>query len=349
MASITLAELAQNLGLALNEAGHKASELQVVGLATLASAGQGQLSFLSNPKYASQLPRSNASAFIVTPEIGEQLDKPCLLSESPYLAYAHASQLFAGLRVVNTDESALTGVHPSAVISAEACIGDHVRIGPHAVIESGVVIGSHCSIGAGVSIGANAVLGDYCRLNANVVLYDSVHIGDRVTIHSGSVIGADGFGYAFDGQKSVKIAQLGSVFIGSDVEIGAGTTIDRGALDDTRIGNGVKIDNQVQIGHNCTVGDHTVICGCTALAGSTHVGRYCLIGGGVGITGHLSIVDKVSISAMSMVSKSIDKPGVYASGALVQESTQWRRNAVALTKLAGLSKTVRQIEKRLTE
>lgn len=323
--------------------------MQIVGLATLTSAGSGQLGFLSNPKYFSQLADSAASAFIVSPEIGSQLDRPCLLTDSPYLAYAHASQLFARLMSEAAGDEVSTGIHPTAVVSAEAIIGDGVRIEAHAVVESGAVIGSRCAIGAGVSIGRGVVMGDDCRLYPNVVLYKAVQLGERVTIHSGTVIGADGFGFAFDGQKSVKIAQLGSVQIGSDVEIGAGTTIDRGALDDTRIGNGVKIDNQVQIGHNCTVGDHTVICGCTALAGSTHVGRYCLIGGGVGITGHLTIGDRVNISAMSMVSKSIDKPGVYASGSLVQESTQWRRNAVALTKLAGLSRTVRQIEKRLAE
>lgn len=349
MAAITLAELAQELGLALNDPGREAADLSISSLATLANAGQGQLAFLSNPKYFSQLADSTASAFIVSPDIGRQFDKPCLLAETPYLAYAHASQLFARLQAELPLDRMGAGIHPSAVISAGAIIGEGVAIGPHAVIASGAVIGAHCSIGAGVSIGSNTVLGENCRLYANVVIYHGVRIGDRVTVHAGSVIGADGFGFAFDGEKSVKIAQLGSVQIGSDVEIGAGTTIDRGALDDTLIGDGVKIDNQVQIGHNCTVGDHTVICGCTALAGSSHIGRYCLIGGGVGITGHLTIVDRVSISAMSMVSKSIDKAGVYASGALVQESAQWRRNAVALTKLAGLSKTVRQIEKRLSE
>lgn len=348
MASVTLGELSQLLQVPLNAAGEKVQGLHIAGLATLASAVPGELSFLSNPRYTSQLTTSRASAFIVHPDTTGCAERPCLLSKAPYVTFAYASQFFARQRA---EEQADMGetllIHPSAEISSQAMLGKRVRVGPHAVVEAGAVIGAATVIGAGCYVGRGVSIGQDCMLYPNVTLYHGVSLKDRGILHAGVVIGADGFGFAFDGEKSVKIAQLGTVKLGSDVEVGAGTTIDRGALDDTLIGDGVKIDNQVQIGHNCIVGDHTVICGCTALAGSTTIGRYCMIGGGVGITGHLSITDRVSISAMSMVTRSIEKPGVYSSGTLLQESGQWRRNAITLSRLSALSQTVRNIDKRV--
>ena len=338
MVSVTLGELSQLLQVPLNAAGEKVRGLHIAGLATLASAVPGQLSFLSNPRYTSQLMTSRASAFIVHPDTAGCAELPCLLSKAPYAGQqtqAHA------------DRDDLPLIHASADVSSQAILAEDVRVGAHAVIEAGAVIGAATTIGAGCYVGRGVSIGKDCILHPNVTLYHGVSLKDRGILHSGTVIGADGFGFAFDGEKSVKIAQLGTVRLGCDVEVGAGTTIDRGALDDTLIGDGVKIDNQVQIGHNCVVGDHTVICGCTALAGSTTVGRYCMIGGGVGITGHLSISDRVSISAMSMVTRSIEKPGVYSSGTLLQESGQWRRNAITLSRLSELSQTVRNIEKRV--
>lgn len=371
----TLTDLATQLNVSLNPAAEAASETRIYGLATLASAAEGQLSFVSNPRYVSQLSSSAGSAFIVPASLGQAESRPCLLSENPYVTYALASQLFAALqermagRLDDGDSeagklsattsgaiSAGTGsgtakmstfVHPSATIAEGVSLAAGVRIGPNAVIDSGVSIGEGTVIGAGVVIGRDCQIGRECRLQPNVTLYHEVHLGDRVLLHAAVVLGADGFGFAFDGSKSVKIAQLGRVMLGDDVEVGAGSTIDRGALDDTTIGCGVKIDNQVQIGHNCVVGDHTVICGCTALAGSTRIGRYCVIGGAVGITGHLSICDKVSVSAMSMVTQSITEPGVYSSGTLLQESRQWKKNVLTLNKLSSLSRTVRNLEKRL--
>jgi UDP-3-O-[3-hydroxymyristoyl] glucosamine N-acyltransferase len=182
-------------------------------------------------------------------------------------------------------------------------------------------------------------------LYPNVTVYHDVAIGDAVVLHSSVVIGADGFGFAFDGRRSVKIAQLGGVRIGNDVEIGAGSTVDRGALDDTIIEQGVKIDNQVQIAHNCIVGEHTIICGCSAIAGSTSIGRYCTIGGGVGIIGHLRIADKVMISAMSLVSQSIGESGIYSSGTGLLESKEWKRNIVRFRQLDDMAKRLRELEK----
>lgn len=320
----------------------------IEGLATLKRAGPGHLSFLANPRYARQLASCRASALILHPDVATSADVPCLLSASPYVTYARASQLFAPAPAPDgmAEDPGETAVHASAVVSAGATLGNGVVVGPQAVIESGARIGDGSRIGAGSVVGRGSRLGADVTLYANVTLYHGVSVGDRCIIHAGAVIGADGFGFAFDGQRSVKIAQLGAVSIGNDVEIGAGSCIDRGALDDTVIEDGVKIDNQVQIGHNCVVGAHTVICGCSALAGSTRIGRYCVIGGGVGITGHLSLCDKVTVSAMSMVTQSIDKPGLYSSGTLLQESAQWKRNAVTLGRLSELSRRVKTLEKK---
>lgn len=359
----TLADLATRLGVSLNPAAEAAPETRIYSLATLANAGDGQLSFVSNPRYVSQLASSDGAAFIVPAKLGQTESRPCLLSENPYVTYALASQLFAALgngvdgaasqsgadSATNTETAEGSGavIHASACVADDVTLGQRVMIGPHVVIESGVSIGDGSRLAAGVVVGRGCQIGKECHIQPNVTLYHEVCLGDRVLVHSGVVLGADGFGFAFDGRQSVKIAQLGRVIIGNDVEIGAGSTIDRGALDDTTIGNGVKIDNQVQIGHNCVVGDHTVICGCTALAGSSRIGRYCVIGGAVGITGHLSICDKVQVSAMSMVTQSITEPGVYSSGTLLQETRQWKKNVLTLNKLSGLSRTVRNLEKRL--
>lgn len=341
--SFTLKELSRQLDVPVQ--GDEST--QIDGLATLKRAGPGQLSFLANPRYARQLADCQASALILHPDLASSVTVPCLLSRSPYVTYARASQLFA----LSADSAADKDlpVHASAVVSADARLGNNVSVGAQAVIEAGAVIGAGSRIGPGCVIGRDCRLGDNVTLYANVTLYHGVSLGDRCIVHASAVIGADGFGFAFDGERSVKIAQLGAVSIGADVEVGAGTCIDRGALDDTVIEDGVKIDNQVQIGHNCVVGAHTVICGCSALAGSTRIGRYCVIGGGVGITGHLSICDRVTVSAMSMVSQTIEKPGLYSSGTLLQESSVWKRNAVTLGKLSGLSKRVKKLEQVLPD
>ena len=365
--SFTLGELSQLLGVQISVgpvhtgSGQTAStqlaadiadvrELPINGLATLENAVAGKLSFLSNPRYARQLQHCQASAVIVHPDSAASTTLPCLISDNPYVTYARASQLFASALASRREAStAGPAIHASAVISPLAHTGKDVKIGPHVVVEAGAVIGDGCRIEAGSYIGCDVSIGRDSIIYANVTLYHNVVVGERAVLHAGVVLGADGFGFAFDGARSVKIAQLGSVRIGDDVEIGANSCIDRGALDDTVIGNGVKIDNQVQIGHNCIVGDHSVICGCSALAGSTRLGRYCVIGGGVGITGHLSITDKVTVSAMSMVTQSIDQPGLYSSGTLLQESAQWKRNVVTLGKLNELSRTVRNIERQLQQ
>ncbi len=315
------------------------SSLRVDGLATLKSAVPGKLSFLSNPRYVNQLASCKASAVIIDPELASACQSAQLVSSSPYVTYARASQLFL------KDESAAAGVHPSANVHPSAVLGEHVSIGSHVVVEANAEIGEGAVIGAGSYVGARSRIGKHSRLFPNVTVYHDVSIGERAVVHSSVVLGADGFGFAFDGRQAIKIAQLGGVQIGDDVEIGAGSTIDRGALDDTVIGSGVKIDNQVQIAHNCVIGEHTIICGCSAIAGSTTIGRYCTIGGAVGIIGHLQIADKVMISAMSLVSQSIAEPGLYSSGTGLLESKEWKRNIVRFRQLDDMAKRLRELEK----
>jgi UDP-3-O-[3-hydroxymyristoyl] glucosamine N-acyltransferase len=189
-----------------------------------------------------------------------------------------------------------------------------VEVGPHAVVGGNAAIGGRSVIGAGCFIGAGATIGADTRLHAGVTVYHDCVIGDRVIMHSGVVIGADGFGIAMDEERWVKVPQIGRVVIGNDVEIGANTTVDRGAIDDTVIEEGVKLDNQIQIAHNCVIGAHTVIAGCTGISGSVTVGKHCMIGGGVGLVGHISICDHVTISGFSLITKSITEPGTYTSG-----------------------------------
>jgi len=313
--------------------------LLIDGLATLKSATVGKLSFLSNPRYVHQLTSSLASAVIIDPAFADSCHCAQLLTRNPYVTYAKASQLFAPSRVD------AAGVHESACIHPSVVLGENVSVGPNVVIGASVSIGARTVIGAGCSIGAGSSVGADCILFANVSLYHDVHIANRAVLHSSVVIGADGFGFAFDGKQSIKIAQLGGVRIGDDVEVGAGSTIDRGALDDTIIEHGVKIDNHVQIAHNCVIGEHTIICGCSAIAGSTTIGRYCTIGGGVGVVGHLHIADKVMISAMSLVTHSITDVGVYSSGTGLLESKEWKRNIVRFRQLDDMAKRLKELEK----
>lgn len=332
----TLGDIAERLDLELRGD----SNCQISGLGTLKRAQAGQLSFLSHSSYIDQLADCQASAVILPPDLADRWSGNALLTGAPYVAFAHVSALFAPALERHA------GIHPSASVAADAVLADGVMIAANAVVEAGAYVGKGSVIGAGSVVGPGARLGENCRLQANVTLYREVVLGDRVVIHSATVIGADGFGYAFDGKNSIKIHQLGSVRIGDDVEIGAGTTIDRGAIDDTVIDQGVKIDNQVQIGHNCHIGAHTVICGCTAIAGSATIGKYCVLGGASGVVGHLRIADGVQVSAMSLVDREITEPGVYSSGTGFMKTAQWKRNTVRFRQLDSIARRLKELEKQ---
>ena len=332
-----LGEIASRLGLELIGD----NLCQISGIGTLLNAVAGELSFLSNPSYRGQLEKTEASAVILEEKYAKFSPTNVLISKNPYLSFADATNLFKPKCKKNT------GIHETAVIDRSAIVDSSVSIGPHAVVEANASISRGSVIGPNCFIGEDVVVGENCRLHSNVSLYHGVRLGDSVMIQSGSVIGADGFGFAFDGEKQIKIHQLGSVFLSDNVEIGACTTIDRGTIEDTIIGKGVKIDNQVQIGHNCKIGDHSVICGCVGIAGSVNIGKHCIMGGASGAVGHITISDKVNVSAMSLVSESILEPGIYSSGTWHMKTSDWKRSNIRFKQLDMMNKRVRQLEKNL--
>ncbi|MCB1569967.1 MAG: UDP-3-O-(3-hydroxymyristoyl)glucosamine N-acyltransferase, partial [Xanthomonadales bacterium] len=307
------------------------------GVSTLASAGPDQLGFLANPRYRSQLATTAAGAVIVGPQDAGEIDgrkTPALVADEPYVAFARVASLF------ESRSAPAAGIHSSAVVAESAHVSAAASIGPLCVVEEGAVIEDGAVIGPQCCIGPECRVGAQSRLSARVVLVDRVRLGRRVIVHAGAVIGADGFGLAFDRDHWIKVPQLGGVSIGDDCEIGANTTIDRGALEDTVLEEDVRLDNQIQIAHNVRIGAHTAIAGCAAIAGSSKIGRYCLIGGGAGIIGHLTIADRVTITAMSLVTHSIREPGEYSSGTPIQESRLWRRNAARFKHLDQLARHV---------
>jgi UDP-3-O-[3-hydroxymyristoyl] glucosamine N-acyltransferase len=299
---LTLGEIVSRLG------GRVAGDAgtRVARVASLEAAQGGDITFFIGQKHRARLAATRAAAVVLAPEAEGDTPLPRIVSEDPYAYFARLSQLF------NPVVSQPPGVHASAVVSAQAIIG------------KGVSIGAGCVVGEGVAIGDDSCL--YPR----VVVYPRCSLGQRVIVHSGAVIGADGFGFADDGGRWVKIPQVGGVRIGDDVEIGANTTIDRGALDDTRIEEGVKIDNQVQVGHNTRIGAHTAVAGCVGIAGSADIGRHCRLGGAAMILGHLKIADRVTISPGTFISRSILKPGTYTGIYPTDEHESWARAAAWL-------------------
>jgi len=312
----------------------------ITGISTLQAATAGQLSFLDNPKYQRYLPETKASAVILTSEAAADCPCAALVVKDPYFAYAKVATAFSEVASVPT------GIHPSAVIGKDCHIDSSASIAPQVVIEDRVTIGPRTQIGPGCVIGEGAQIGEACRLWANVTIYHSTRIGNRVVIHSGVVIGSDGFGMAKHEGAWHKIPQLGRVILEDDVEIGANTTIDRGALDNTIIGTGAKLDNQIQIGHNVVIGAHTVMAGCTGVAGSTKIGKHCMIGGGSCINGHIEITDNVMMTGMAAITNSIKEPGVYSSGTGFMSNREWRKNAARFRQLDKITRRLTELEKR---
>ena len=307
--------------------------LSIHAISPLAIAEPGSISFLSHAKFAQQLKTTRASCVILAPQAAIDLqDWPAqgrawIETDAPYLYFAKLTQWWK----LQHSVSASAGVHPSAVIDASAYVDPTATIGPF------------CFVGAGARIGAHT------QLAARVTIAEGCQIGQRCILHSGVVIGADGFGFAPRPDKSwEKIEQLGAVRIGDDVEIGANTCIDRGALDDTVIEDGVKLDNLIQIGHNVRIGKHTAIAGNAGVAGSAVIGAYCTIGGAASILGHLSLADHVHVSVSTTVTRSITEPGLYTGFFPVDKNAEWEKNAVTLRQLHKLRERIRSLEKRLT-
>jgi UDP-3-O-[3-hydroxymyristoyl] glucosamine N-acyltransferase len=321
----SLGELAVRFGLTLRGE----PELTVRSVATLAHATSGTLSFLANSHYRRQLESTRATAVLLSADDEPHCPVAALIDPNPYLAYARIAAL------MHPEIPPVPGIHPSAVVDGGAQIPSSASIGPLTVIEEGAQIGERVFIGPGCIVQKGARIGSDSVLLSRVNLYPGVTLGERCILHAGAVVGADGFGFALNGGRWVKVPQVGSVRIGDDVEIGANTTIDRGAIDDTVVENGVKLDNQIQVGHNVIIGAHTAIAGCTGISGSTVIGQRCMIGGMVGFAGHLTIADDVVVTGCSLVSASIKKAGSYSSGMPTVETRLWRRMVAHLRRLDG--------------
>lgn len=331
----TLAEIAKLLGAEL----HGDPTVVVTGINTLDAAQAGQITFLDNPRYRKHLAHTQAAAVILASADLAECPTNALVLAKPYVGYAKVAAKYA------THTTPASGVHPTAIIGEHCQIHPSASIGPNCVLDADVIIEANVVIEAGCAIGKGTHIGAQSYLYPHVTLYHATIIGQRAIIHSGVVIGSDGFGFANDNGVWLKIPQLGNVEIGNDVEIGANTTVDRGALGNTVIEDGVKLDNQIQIGHNVHIGAHTIIAGCTGIAGSTRIGKYCLIGGGVGIIGHLEITDKVIITGMSGVSHSITEPGVYSSGFVAQPNRIWWKNVARFRELDAMADKLQKLEK----
>jgi UDP-3-O-[3-hydroxymyristoyl] glucosamine N-acyltransferase len=324
-----------------------AERLRIDRLATLESADSASIAFLSSRAYRDRARASAAGVVVTSAEMADAVPANAALIEvpDPYRAYGLIARQFDAWINPRSNLS----VHPSAVIASSATLGLGVAIGPGAVVGERVRVGARAIIGAGCIIEDDAVVGVGAELRSRVTLGHRCVVGDRSLIHAGTVIGSDGFGFARHQGQWEKIPQLGRVQIGTDVEIGANCAIDRGALDDTVIGDGCKLDNLIQVAHNVQIGEHTAIAACVGIAGSARIGRRCMIGGAAGILGHLDICDDVTISAMSLVSSSITKPGFYSGIFPLMDNADWERAAVVVRKLPELRARLRRIESHLKE
>ncbi|MFZ7217521.1 UDP-3-O-(3-hydroxymyristoyl)glucosamine N-acyltransferase [Avibacterium avium] len=337
--SYSLEELAQQIGATI--CGN--ANVLIDSIAPLDKAQSNQLTFISNIKFRDLLAQSQAGILVVSENDVEfcSPESNLLIVKDPYVAYAVLAQY------MDSTPKAAAGIAPSAVISATAKLGENVSIGANAVIEDEVELGDNVIIGAGCFIGKGAKIGANTQLWANVNIYHQVQIGEHCLIQSGAVIGSDGFGYANDKGRWIKIPQTGTVIIGNHVEIGACTCIDRGALDATVIEDNVIIDNLCQIAHNVHIGTGTAVAGGVIMAGSLKVGRYCLIGGASVINGHMEIADKVTVTGMGMVMRPITEPGVYSSGIPLQPNKEWRKTAALTLDIDKMNKRLKAVEKKL--
>ncbi len=315
-------ELAQRFGFAL-----RGPDRDVAGVGTLADAAPHQLGFLANPRYRAQLAETQAGVVVLREDDANAFAGTALVARDPYAAFARISALFERLPAREP------GIHPSAAVDSSAVISPGAHIGPFTSIGARTTIGAGAVVGPGCVIGDDCELGEGCELQARVTLLTRVRLGKRVRILPGAVLGAAGFGLAMEHGRWLNVPQLGGVVVGDDCEIGANTTIDRGALGDTVLEEDVRLDNQIQVGHNVRIGAHTAMAGCSAVAGSARIGRYCLVGGGAGILGHLEVCDRVVITAMSLVTHSIREPGEYSSGTPLMDNRSWRKSAARFKQL----------------
>jgi UDP-3-O-[3-hydroxymyristoyl] glucosamine N-acyltransferase len=333
---MTLREIADRLECTVEGDGG----IEITGVSTLGSAKAGELSFLVNPKYHSELKSTRASAIIVGRDFPGS-DLTLLRHDNPYLAFARAVEIF------HSPAAKPPAIHSTAVIAETALIGKRVSLGPYTYIGENTNIGDDVSVGAHCLIGDGAVVGEASQIHSGSVIREGVTIGRRCVIHDRAVIGSAGFGYAKQHDDTwYRILQAGTVTLEDDVDVGAGTTIDRAALGETRIGKGTKIDNLVQIGHGCEIGHDSLICAQVGLAGSTRVGSNVILAGQVGAAGHLTIGDRAVVTPQSGLPNSVE-PGAIVSGSPAMDHRDWLKLAAILPKLSEMKKSLRDIEKRL--
>ncbi|WP_440995603.1 UDP-3-O-(3-hydroxymyristoyl)glucosamine N-acyltransferase [Arhodomonas sp. SL1] len=334
---IPLQDLAERIGCEL--IGDGAARVRAV--APLTTGTPGAVSFLSDSRLRQELATTRATAVILRRRDAEGLHTAALLSDHPHLAFARAAQ------VLHPEPAHPAGAQPGSHVAADAVLEETAHVAPGAVVAAGARVGARSVIEANAVVGEGSRVGADCRIRACAVIYPGAVIGDRVIIHGGAVVGADGFGYARDGERWEKVPQIGRVVIGDDVEIGANATVDRGALEDTVIEDGVKIDNLVQVAHNCRIGAHSAMAGCSAVAGSTRLGRGVSVAGGAGIAGHLEIADGSVLTAMARITHDIREADAYASGTPMAPARQWRRNAARFNQLDSMARRLRELERRL--
>lgn len=333
--AVSLGELAVRFGCELR--GNPDTLVERVG--TLANADNQSVAFLSESRNRRELSATSAAVVVLDRTAADDCPTAALICDNPRATFARITTL------LHPGPPHVPGVHPSAIVSPTARIDSTAQIGALVAIGDRAVVGPRVYVGRGCIVEEDVTIDEDVRLVAAVTLCSGVKIGARTVIQPGVVIGGDGFGFAPEQGRWVKVPQVGSVRIGADVEIGANTTIDRGAIEDTVLEDGVKLDNQIQLGHNVRIGAHTVIAGCTGISGSTVVGKHCIIGGAVGIAGHITICDGVTITGFAMVSRSLTAPGVYSSGIPIEESKLWRRQVARYRNLESLGKRVKALER----
>ena len=336
MTTRTLGELAAELG------GEVVGDPNVVirGVAGIKEAEPGDLTFIANARYEGYLDDTRASAVICAPGT-RRTQVPLVLVENPYLAFQKI------VRVFRPDlDRPEPGVHPTAVVSPAATVGEGASVGPHCVVEAGARIGARVVLMPGCYVGPRSAVGDDSFLWPRVTIREDCELGARCILHPGVVVGSDGFGFALDAGRYHKIPQVGNVVIGDDVEIGANTTIDRATTHSTRIGSGSKIDNLVQIGHNVVIGEHCIVVAQVGVSGSTVLEDYVTLAGQVGVAGHLTIGKGAVIGAHSGVPRSVP-PGAVMSGYPAMPHTAWKRLAALMHRLPQLFQRARDLEERV--
>ncbi len=329
-----ISELLEQFG--LSTVTPPAKDFEISGVRPLDQAGEGDLSFLSNRKYKALVLETKASAVLVKKAVA---GCPALqvLCRDPYVTLAKV------LRHLYPEPEEPEGIHPTAVVSEKARIGKGCMIGPFCVVEDNSVIGDDSVLLSHVTVSSHCRLGSHVKLFPNVVLYPRTRIGDHVRIHANTVIGSDGFGYAQEGGRHLKIPQIGGVRIGDHVEIGSNVSVDRGALADTVIGDGAKIDNMVQVGHGVKVGDHAILVSQTGISGSASIGKHTILAGKVGVTGHVHIGNEIVVMGDSVVTKDLDKPGRYAGNPAIPHM-KYQRQLAQIRKLPELKERVKALE-----